>query len=178
MAGLSVQENGPAGSAATVMLRGANSEHTLVMLDGVEVNDPISPSRSYDFGHLRVESVERVEVILGPQSPLYGSDALGGVINIITRKGQGRPGLSVTALAGSYGTAGGRAGFSGASGKMNFFLDASVLSSSGFSAASASYRGNTEKDGYRNLALSGRVGYALNDNLDLDLILRGTLART
>jgi vitamin B12 transporter len=178
LAGLSIQVNGPAGSAATVMLRGANSEHTLVMLDGVEVNDPISPSRSYDFGHLRVESVERVEVILGPQSPLYGSDALGGVINIITRKGQGRPGLSVTALAGSYGTVGGRAGFSGASGKMNFALDASGLSSSGFSAASASYQGNTEKDGYRNLALSGRVGYALSDKLDLDLILRGTLART
>jgi vitamin B12 transporter len=178
LAGLTVQENGPMGSAATVMLRGANSEHTLVMMDGVEVNDPISPSRSFDFGHLRVENIERIEVILGPQSPLYGSDALGGVVNIITRRGEGKPGLSLSALGGSYGTAGGQAGFSGSRGPVNYSLGASVLTSTGFSAASSAYRGNTEKDGYKNLSLSGRLGYSPRDNLDFDLILRGTLART
>jgi vitamin B12 transporter len=178
LAGLTIQENGPLGSAATVMLRGANSEHTLVMMDGVEVNDPISPSRSFDFGHLRLENIERIEVILGPQSPLYGSDALGGVINIITRRGEGKPGLSLSTLGGSYGTVGGQTGFSGSQGRLNYFLDASMLASSGFSAASSAYRGNTEKDGYRNLSLSGRLGYSPRDNLDFDLILRGTLART
>lgn len=178
LAGLTVQENGPLGSAATVMLRGANSEHTLVMMDGVELNDPSSPMRSFDFGHLLIEDIERVEVILGPQSPLYGSDAMGGVINIVTRRAEGRPALTLSVLGGSYGTASGAVGWGGALGKMNFSLDTSYVGSRGFSAASSSYAGNTEPDGYRNLSLAGRVGYAPRDNLAFDLIVRETAART
>lgn len=178
LAGLSIQENGPLGSAATVMLRGANSEHTLVLMDGVELNDPVSPSRSFDFGHMLLQNIERIEVILGPQSPLYGSDALGGVINIITRRGDGRPRLSLSALGGSYGTGSGNIGFQGSRGGLNFSIDTSYLVSSGFSAAGESYHGNTERDGYSNLSLSGRVGYALRENLDFDLIVRNTSART
>ena len=178
LSGVFVQENGPAGSAATVMLRGANSEHTLVMLDGVEVNDPVSPSRSFDFGHLLLANIDRVEIILGPQSPLYGSDALGGVINIITRKGEGPPRISLSALGGAYGTGGGRLAFSGSPGRLNFALDASYFFSAGFSSAGTAYKGNTERDSVRNLSLSGRLGYAPRDNLDFDLILRRTLVRT
>jgi vitamin B12 transporter len=178
LAGLSVQENGPPGSAATIMLRGANSEHTLILMDGVELNDPISPSRSFDFGHLLLAGIDRIEVILGPQSPLYGSDALGGVINIITRRGEGRSLLSVSGFGGSYGTGAGRLAFSGSPGRLNYALDASCLSTAGFSSAGAAYSGNTEKDGYSNLSLSGRLGYKLLDNLDFDIILRETLART
>lgn len=178
LAGLSIQENGPLGSAATVMLRGANSEHTMVLMDGVELNDPISPSRSFDFGHLLLANIERIEVILGPQSPLYGSDAMGGIINIISRRGDGRPRLSLSALGGSYGTGSGSIGFQGSRGGLRFSLDTSYLFSSGFSAAGRSYQGNTERDGYRNLSLSGRVGYALAESVDFDLIVRNTSART
>jgi vitamin B12 transporter len=178
LAGLSIQENGPIGSAATVMLRGANSEHTLVLMDGVELNDPISPSRSFDFGHLLLSDIERIEVILGPQSPLFGSDAMGGVISIITRRGEGPWRLSLSALGGSYGTGAGSVGFQGSRGGLRFSFDTSYLFSSGFSAADESFRGNTERDGYRNLSLSGRVGCALGRNWDFDLTVRNISTRT
>ncbi|MBM4278878.1 MAG: TonB-dependent receptor, partial [Deltaproteobacteria bacterium] len=98
--GLDVVQTGGTGGTTSIFLRGANSEHTLVMIDGVEVNDPISPGRSYDFAHLTVDNIERIEVIRGPQSTLYGSDAIGGVINIITKKGEGKPKFSLSAEGG------------------------------------------------------------------------------
>jgi vitamin B12 transporter len=178
LAGVTIQENGPRGAAATVMLRGANSEHTLVLMDGVELNDPASPSRSFDFGHLLVDDIERVEVLLGPQSPLYGSDALGGVINIITRRGASRPGLSFSGLGGSYGTASGALAVRGGNDRWDYSVGASYFGSAGFSAAGAGYPGNTEKDGYHDLSLSGRLGYRLRDHIDFDLVVRNTSART
>ena len=94
--GLALLQYGGPGAAASAFLRGSNSEHVLVMLDGVEVNDPMNPSRSFDLAHLAAGRIERVEVLRGPQSPLYGSDALGGVINILTRKGSGPARVSFT----------------------------------------------------------------------------------
>ena len=97
--GLSTVRNGGPGAAASVSVRGANSEHTLFLLDGLELNDPINPSRSYDVSHLPLSQVERIEILRGPQGLLYGSDALGGVINIITRAGRGRPRLTLASSA-------------------------------------------------------------------------------
>jgi vitamin B12 transporter len=176
--GLSVIQNGGPGATASVSIRGANNEHTLVLLDGVPLNDPVNPSRSYDLAHLSVVQVERVEVLRGPQSPLYGSDAMGGVINIITRKGRGRPRLSLSASGGSYGTAGGDFNLSGSSGRVDYAFGVSSLRTTGVSAASDRYPGNSEKDGYRNVTLSGRLGYALRPNLDLDVTIRAVSART
>ena len=115
--GLSVTQNGGPGAAASVSIRGAGSERTLVLLDGVELNDPINPSRSYDLAHLSLSLVARVEVLRGPQSPLYGSDAMGGVINIIPRKGRGRPRLALSSAAGSYGSWTSDLGVSGSAGR-------------------------------------------------------------
>ncbi len=170
--GLSIIQNGPPGAAASVFLRGANSEHTLILMDGVELNDPISPSRSFDLAHLTLDNVERIEILRGPQSTLYGSDALGGVVNIITKKGQGKPEFSLSSLAGSYGTIITSAGINGSTERMQYSLGTSYFRSDGFSAASANYEGNEEKDGYRNLSFWGRLGFRLSDNLDVDLILR------
>lgn len=170
--GLSVLQSGPVGSSASVMLRGANSEHTLVMIDGVEVNDPITPSRSYDFSHLGVEGIERVEILRGPQSTLYGSDAMAGVINIITKQGRGKPRFHLSSLGGSYGTFAGTAGLTGALKNLHYSFWAKSLTSQGFSAANAALDGNTEPDGYRNLSLSARAGYKLSKNLDLDFSAR------
>jgi vitamin B12 transporter len=176
--GLWVSQNGGPGATASVAIRGANNEHTLVLIDGVELNDPINPSRSYDLAHLSLSLVEKVEVLRGPQSPLYGSDAMGGVINIITRKGRGRPRLALSSSAGSYGSWNGDLGLSGSSGRGDYSFGLSYARTAGFSAASDRYPGNSEKDGYRNLTLSGRFGYAVRKNIDLDVMVRSISARS
>ncbi len=170
--GLTILQAGPLGSSASVMLRGANSEHTLVMIDGVEVNDPITPSRTYDFSHIRVEGIERVEILRGPQSTLYGSDAMAGVINIISQKGQGKPRLQLSSFGGSFGTFSGAAGLTGSLEKLHYSFWASTLTSQGFSAANAALEGNTEADGYKNFSLSVRAGYKASANIDLDISAR------
>jgi vitamin B12 transporter len=176
--GLSVVQNGGPGAAASVLIRGANSEHTLVLIDGIPINDPINPSRSCDLSHLLLNQVERVEILRGPQSPLYGSDAMGGVINIITRRGHGRPRLSFSGSGGSYGTANGDFSLSGSSGAADYSLGLSAFRTTGVSAADAHLPGNSEPDGYRNLSLSGRFGYAMRKNLDLDVMIRAVTDRT
>ncbi len=176
--GLSITQNGGPGGAASVFIRGAGSEDTLVLLDGVELNDPINPSRSCDLAHLALSQVERIEILRGPQSPLYGSDAMGGVINIITRKGRGRPRLDLSTSAGSYGTWASDLGFSGSAGRSDYSFGLSYARTTGFSAASDRYPGNTEPDGYRNLTLSGRFGFAVRENIDLDVMVRSISARS
>jgi vitamin B12 transporter len=176
--GVSIIQNGPPGGAASVFLRGANSEHTLILMDGVELNDPISPSRSFDLAHLTLDNVERIEILRGPQSTLYGSDALGGVVNIITEKRKGKPKFSLSSAAGFYGTIVTSGGISGSTERMYYSLGTSYFRSDGFSAARASYEGNEEKDGYRNLSLWGRLGFRLFDNFDVDLIVRTMKTQT
>ncbi|MFW6159832.1 MAG: TonB-dependent receptor plug domain-containing protein [Acidobacteriota bacterium] len=169
---LNSYQSGPRGGAASVSLRGANSEHTLVMIDGLEINDPLSPARSFDFAHLTTENIERVEVLRGPQSPLYGSDALGGVINIITKKGADDRELSFSVSGGSWETLFSKAALSGSSEFVSYSLGVTAFQNTGPSAASSIYPGNTEKDGYRNLSLSGRLDFHLAENHELNLILR------
>jgi len=176
--GVSTLQNGGKGGAASVSLRGANSEHTLILLDGVELNDPMTPSRSYDLAHLSLENIERVEILRGPQSTLYGSDAIGGVVNIITKKGKGRPKLSLSTSGGSYGTGAGTAGLSGSGDKVNYSLGFSCFYTRGISAASTAYEGNHERDGYRNLSFSGRLGFVPRQNLEVDFIVHSVWAKT
>jgi vitamin B12 transporter len=170
--GVSIIQNGPPGGAASVFLRGANSEHTLILMDGVELNDPISPSRSFDLAHLTLDNVDRIEILRGPQSTLYGSDALGGVVNIITKKRMGKPKFSLSSSGGSYGTIITTGEISGSTERTHYSLGTSYFRSEGFSAARTNYEGNEEKDGYRNFSLWGRLGFRLFNNLDVDLIVR------
>jgi vitamin B12 transporter len=176
--GVSIIQNGPPGGAASVFLRGANSEHTLILLDGVELNDPISPSRSFDLAHITLDNVDRIEILRGPQSTLYGSDALGGVVNIITKKNQGKPKFSLSSTAGSYGTIITSGGVSGSTERMHYSFGTSYYRSDGFSAARETSEGNAERDGYRNFSLWGRLGFRLFDNFDVDLILRTMKTKT
>ncbi len=84
---LNVVRQGSIGSQTSVFLRGANSDQTLVLIDGVRI--ATSTTGGFNFADLTTDNIERIEVVRGPQSTLYGSDAIGGVINIITRKGEG-----------------------------------------------------------------------------------------
>jgi vitamin B12 transporter len=171
--GLDVVQNGGPGKTADVFIRGANSEHTLVMVDGIEVNDPMSPGRTFDFAHLGLDNIDRIEIVRGPQGTLYGSDAMGGVINIITKKGEGKPGFYVSAEAGSYRSFRESAGVSGGTKTVSYSFAVSRFDSKGFSASAAKY-GNTEKDGYGNTNLSGRLGFKPAENLDIYFIGRFT----
>ena len=99
-AGVAVTRTGQPGQQTSVFLRGANSDNTLVLMDGIRVNNGFN--NAFDFATLPADNVERIEIIRGPQSALYGSEALGGVINIITRKHAGAPTGAVSLEGGSY----------------------------------------------------------------------------
>jgi len=176
--GTAVIQNGGNGSASSTFLRGSNSEHVLIMLDGVELNDPMNPSRSYDLAHFSLDNVDQIEILRGPQSTLYGSDALGGVINILTKKGSGKPSLSISSSGGAYRAFQAAAALSGSSGVVNYAFGLSRFATGGISAASSAYAGNTEKDGYKNLTFSGKIGLALKKNIEADIHLRSVAARS
>ena len=91
MPGLNVVQTGGPGGQTSVFMRGTNSNHVKVLVDGIDVSDPSSPNDAFDFGQFLTGDIARVEILRGPQSGLYGSDAIGGVINIITKSGDGPP---------------------------------------------------------------------------------------
>src|SRR5581483_2512459 len=173
---LDVNQTGGLGGLTSVFMRGANSGQTLVLIDGVIVNDPISTDRGFDFANLTTDNVERVEVLRGPQSVLYGSDAIGGVINVITHRGQGDPHATLTLEGGSFATYRGSAGVSGGSDLVNYSFGASHAQSAGISSAASSL-GNTERDGYRNDTFSGRIGVTPAPWFDVDVMARATQSR-
>ena len=162
--GLDVVRSGSLGANTSVFTRGTNSNHTLLLIDGLEASDPSSFDGAIDFGDLGPEGIDRVEILRGPASSLYGSDALGGVINVITHRGKGTPRFGLSAEGGAHRTFRGTASASGAQGPLNYSLLANRLTSGGISQASA-LRGNTEADGYGRTLLSGRVGFRLNGSL-------------
>jgi vitamin B12 transporter len=132
VAGIDVDEAGGVGAVTEIRLRGSNPGQTLVLIDGVRIGNPSSTDGSVDFGNLSVVDIERIEVLRGPQSALYGSDAMGGVINIITRKGGKTPHRSVTVEAGSYGTISTRATMSGGDDVWTYSLGVNALHADGF----------------------------------------------
>ncbi|MCI0430103.1 MAG: TonB-dependent receptor plug domain-containing protein, partial [Rhodospirillales bacterium] len=123
--GLAVVRSGGFGQQASIFSRGTESNHTLFLINGVEATDPSSVGGIFQFEHILIEDIERVEVVRGPQSVLYGSDAIGAVVNVITKRGAGDPTVRGTVEGGSFGTISARGGVSGAKGPLDFALDAS-----------------------------------------------------
>ncbi len=159
--GLAVNQSGGGfGTLTQVRIRGAEGNHTLVRLNGIELNDP-SRGSEFNFGNLLAENVERIEVIRGAQSALYGSDAIGGVINIITKRGNQGIQLSAQVEGGSFSTYKASGGISGGwEDKIDFSVNASQFESEGISIAES---GN-EKDDNRNLTLDGNVNFRILEN--------------
>lgn len=159
-----VQNGGP-GKQASMILRGGDSRHVLVLIDGVKVNSPTTSS--FDFSGILLEDIERIEIIKGPQSTIYGSEAMAGVVNIITKR-PGRSGLDLSFEGGSYGTYSPSFSVYSGSERHSLRLTGSYLKTDGISAA----KDSDERDGYENSTLSGSFVLKPEEWLELELSSR------
>ncbi|MBM4228952.1 MAG: TonB-dependent receptor [Gammaproteobacteria bacterium] len=162
--GVAVTRNGGPGSQTQVRVRGAEGNHVLVLIDGVEAND-FSQADEFDFAHLTVSDIERIEVVRGPQSSLWGSDALAGVINIITRDAVRPLEVDGSVETGSFGTERGALSLGGARGTVRGRVGLSYFETGGINIA----RRGAEDDGYRNAAANFKFGWRPMETFKLDL---------
>lgn len=169
--GISYTTQGPIGTLSNISIRGGNSGNTVVLVDGIKMNLTSDPSNVYDFANLTTDQISRIEILRGPQSLLYGSDALSGVINIITKQGSGKPSINLFAEGGSYNFFRGALGITGSTNAFNYTLSLSRTKSDGFSAAGEKY-GNSEKDSYEGNNFSTRLGYDFNNSSYINLLVR------
>lgn len=179
--GVTTTNSGGPGKTTQLFIRGMNANHSVVMVDGVRVDDPSSVNGAANLAHFRLEGVERIEIVRGPMSTLYGSDALGGVVNIITRKGSGRPTASLSVEGGSYGTINADGLVSGSVGPLSFAFGASGTSTDGFTSVAdgrSTSGAPPDNDSYRNLSLNGRLGFDVTEWLKLQWFGRYSRSRT
>ena len=156
--GLDIVRSGSPGKVTSVFLRGSDSDQVLIQIDGVTVNDPVFGG--FDLGQLSTDNLERIEILRGPQSPLYGSDAIAGVINILTRKGAGPTRLEGSAEGGNYGTFRGNGSVSGSAGPAYYSCSASRFMTDGLSSVRTFERTiETNNDDFEQTVFSGRAGY-------------------
>ncbi|MGH7359982.1 MAG: TonB-dependent receptor, partial [Candidatus Rokuibacteriota bacterium] len=158
--GVQVQTSGSPGKLSTIRIRGANPTQVQVLVDGLRVKS--LTSGDFDFADLTLDNVERIEVLRGPQSTLYGADAIGGVVHVITKRGKGPPSAFVDVEAGNYETFRERVGVSGSTGPWNYSLGASRLD----------FGGQFDNDEHDLTSLNARLGYALPRMGELSLVGR------
>jgi vitamin B12 transporter len=168
--GVSLSRNGGYGTSTSLRIRGAETDQTVVVIDGVKINDPSSPGGGYNFANLLIGDAARIEVLRGPQSILWGSQAIGGVVNIVTP-------LPTAALEGSLDLEGGsretvsaRAALGGTTGPLAWRVGAQTFTTDGISALAA----GTERDGYTNQNVQARAALTLAPGISADL--RGSYA--
>jgi len=168
--GIEIDRSGPVGTATTLRMRGGESNHTLVIIDGAVANDQ-SQDGTFNFADLMTTDIERIEVIRGPQSALWGSDALSGVINIITKKGSGKTKIIANLEAGSFDSKKIGGSISGGSQLYDYKLSASKFNTEGTNIRQGLTTSNdklvNDRDGYDNNRLSFSGGYRPNDDLEL-----------
>ena len=166
-AGLDVAVNGGYGKSTSIFLRGTNSDHTLVLIDGLKINSATNGIPSWQY--LPLDQIERIEVVRGPRSSLYGADAIGGVVQIFTRqpadKFQGNAGAGF----GTYGTRNLSAGVSGTEGGTRYSLSAGYTSTDGIDSRTSSSGNEGDRDGYRNESLAARVAHRLAGGAEIEV---------
>lgn len=171
-AGIGLSSNGGVGQVASVFLRGTESGHVLVLIDGIKVGSATLGTTA--FQDIPVDAIERIEIVRGPLSSLYGSEAIGGVIQLFTRRGGGEMTPSASVMLGSFNTKKTTATLSGGSENAWFNIGASHFDTDGFNACkgalgAACFTVEPDKDGYRNSALNLRGGYRFQPGTELDL---------
>jgi vitamin B12 transporter len=188
--GVDIAQTGNPGEYSSVYIRGNNSENTLVLLDGIPLNDPVGAPFDYEYlDGLTLDGVEQIEVIRGPQSTLWGSNAIGGVINIIPQSGPAPLGGSVLVEGGSYGTSHEAVAAQGGDNGGYFNFDAShfnnagfpALNSKGLDASDAALEGanaGSVNNGDDNDTASLRLGSNLESNLEEKVLIRYSQSNT
>ncbi|MFC3784756.1 vitamin B12 transporter [Sphingopyxis italica] len=166
--GISVSRNGGYGTSTSLRIRGAESEHTVTVIDGVKLNDPSSTGGGFNFANLLAGDIDRIEVLRGPQSILWGSQAIGGVINIVTASPEKTLEGSFDLEAGSRETVNARAAIGGRTGPLAWRIGGQRFATDGISSHARAF-GGTERDGYRNTNVSGRAELALADNVSAEV---------
>jgi len=160
LGGVEIASNGGAGQTSAVFIRGANSAHTLVLVDGLRIGSATSGTTAFE--NIPLDQIDRIEIVAGPLSALYGSDAIGGVIQIFTKSSRGGPGYSLTAGYGTYNTSTVNGSYRQRNGDFDVGLTAGYASSDQFSATSPSIpfnQFNPDRDPYRNANVSGRLAW-------------------
>ncbi len=171
--GFSINRGGPLGSLTQLRVRGGEANQVMVLIDGVQAND-LAQGDEFNFAHLLTDNIKKVEVIRGPQSALWGSDALTGVVNILTAKGRGPVSLEGHGEGGSLGSAYGGGSISGSGQRYDFHLGGAILGASGINLS----RAGDEEDGYANATLSFSLGYQPDEALHLRFSGRHTGSRS
>ncbi len=172
--GINLTNNGGQGKATSVFLRGTESDHVLVLIDGIKVGSATLGTTA--FQHLPIEQIDRIEIVRGPLSSLYGSEAIGGVIQIFTRKGGGETKPFFSISGGSYNTYNASVGVSGGGDRGWYRVSASGIDTKGFNACDGKpspdgagcFTIEPDEDGYNNLSGSIRVGYQFENGLEVD----------
>ncbi len=165
--GVTLSNNGGTGQLTTLFLRGTNSNHVLVLIDGVKVGS--AANGLTQFEHLPLDQIEKIEVVRGPRSSLYGSEAIGGVIQIFTRKSQGEPRPRFSVSTGTHDTYRGKVGVSGGGENAWYSLGASTISTDGYDACRAGFCiAERDEDGYDNDSFSLRGGASLTDSFSIE----------
>jgi vitamin B12 transporter len=168
--GLNVVQTGGPGGLTAVFIRGTDANHTKVLLDGIDIGDPTTADGSANLAHLLTSGINRIEVLRGPQSGLYGSDAIGGVIDIRTKPGSGPTTVTGSVEAGSFATFNQTAGVSGSSGPFSYSFNAAHLHSGDVPVTPGSFLPPStarNDDSYDNRTYAARVGLEINKNLDM-----------
>jgi vitamin B12 transporter len=158
-------------------MRGTNSNHTKVLIDGIDVGDPSNPNASFDFGQLLTQDIQKVEVLRGPQSGLYGSDAIGGVINVITKSGSGPTQVSAGLEGGSFDTFNQTGHVSGSLDQFHYAATVDHLHSGATAVTPLDYLPPGQRridNAYDNLTASTKLGFDVTEQFDLGLVARYT----
>ena len=166
--GISVSRIGGYGTSTSLRIRGAEPEHTVAVIDGVKLNDPSSTGGGFNFTNLLAGDISRIEVLRGPQSILWGSQAIGGVVNIVTASPEKTLEGSIDIEAGSRDTVSARAAVGGRTGPLAWRIGGQRFTTDGISSHAKAF-GGVERDGYRNHSVSGRAELALPDNVSVEV---------
>lgn len=166
--GISISRNGGYGTSTSLRIRGAESEHTVVVIDGVKLNDPSSTGGGFNFTNLLAGDISRIEVLRGPQSILWGSQAIGGVVNVVTASPEKSIEGSFDVEAGSRETVSARAAIGGRTGPLAWRIGGQRFTTDGISSHAKAF-GGVERDGYRNHSVSGRAELALAENVSAEV---------